>query len=130
MKLLRIVRLLLALTALAFSMAGPATAAVSMAPRDLPCHDAGATAPAVGGMAHASSGPVFPVHMAAPAGMTPHPDPARQHMCCVVSQLVAPPLAGPALRHPEARAVALPVGPGGAMASREPAIPVPPPRPS
>lgn len=129
MKLLRIVRLFLALAALAFSMAGPAAAAVSMAPRDLPCHDAGAKAPAVGGMAHAASGLVFTAHMAA-AGVTLHPDPARQHMCCVVSQLVAPPLAGPALRHPEARGLALSVGPGGAMASREPAIPVPPPRSS
>lgn len=129
MKLLRIVRLLLALAALAFSMAGPAAAAVSMAPRDLPCHDARTAEPAVGGMAHASSGPVFTAHMAA-AGRTLHPDPARQHMCCVVSQLVAPPLAVPTLRHPEARGLALPVGPGGSMASREPAIPVPPPRPS
>jgi hypothetical protein len=119
-----------AVAALAFAMAGPA-AAVRMPTPDLPCHNASLSGSAEGGAAaHVASHTLVSAGIAAAGSSALHPDPARQHMCCVVSQLVAPPLALPPLRHPQARSVALLAGPDGSMAGREPAIPVPPPRSS
>jgi len=131
MKLMREVRLLLALLALAFCMAGPAAAAANMVARPAtldvaPCHEAGrelgqGAHPGI----HASAS-----HMGAPMGSVLNPDPARPHLCCVISQLVAPLLAPPALRLPEARPLVLRAGPEPSSSGREPAIPVPPPRPA
>lgn len=117
------------MVALAFAMAGPA-AAVRLPMPDLPCHDASLTDSSESGAAPAASHPGASARLAAAGSSAIHPDPARQHMCCVVSQLVAPPLTLPTLRHPLARSVVLLAGADGSMAGREPAIPVPPPRSS
>ena len=129
MKPLRIVRLILAMMALAFAMAGPA-AAVRMPAPDLPCHDAGLNGASEIGATQSASFQMVSAGMVSAGSSTLHPDPARQHMCCVVSQLVAPPLTLTTPRHPQARSVALLVAPDRSMAGREPAIPVPPPRSS
>lgn len=141
MGLLRSIRLMLALLALGAAMAGSASASLAMAARAMPCHEAGlADVPAamfatpsglhagLGAqtkpLAMTSSAPVAGGQMLHPPG----PNPSPPHLCCVLSQLVAPPLAAPALRLPEPHVAALALPQGGMLSGLSLATPVPPPR--
>ena len=114
---LRWLRLLLALCALGAALASPVAAARAMA----------APGPAV-------SGPVLPCHETASEAaqasqtVTPAQKPAASHLCCVLTQTVAPPLTAPALPVPEAVSARPAVPAETTRAGLAPPIPVPPPR--
>lgn len=118
-------RLLLAVFALSSVLAGPAAASMVIAggngtPVGMPCHETGeAVASASTPSASSSFASTPSAHM---------PDPARQHLCCVIGQIVAPPHAAPSFTPPEARHVPPVLRPGLRLAGREPLTPVPPPR--
>lgn len=140
MGLLRFIRLMLALLALGSAMAGSAAASLAMAARAMPCHEAGmADVPAMFAApmaSHAGMGvETKPLAMTASAVATggqmlhpPGPDGSPLHLCCVLSQLVAMPLAAPALRLPEPHVAALALPEGEMLRGLSLATPVPPPR--
>lgn len=117
MRLIRHIRFLVALLALAVALAGPGAglAATTLRAAPMPCHES------------ASATDAMSAPLAATAGKV---DPAARHLCCVLAQIVAPLLVAselePRLWHVATRAV-----PGGSLPiGRVPAIPVPPPRPA
>ncbi|WGD32090.1 hypothetical protein AncyloWKF20_09830 [Ancylobacter sp. WKF20] len=117
MRLIRHLRFIVALLALAVALAGPGAglAATTLRAAPMPCHESASATDAMG------------ASVAAPVGKL---DPASRHLCCVLAQIVAPLLVAPALEpplwHVATRAV-----PGAALLfGRVPAIPVPPPRPA
>lgn len=125
MRLAHTLRLIAALLALGFAMAGSAAAAVAMAKRAMPCHDQVQT---YGYAEHGMTGLATGGHQAAVhpgAG----PESERLNMCCVLSQIVAPLLlAGQDLSHPAPRVAALAMPPAVRLVGRILATPVPPPR--
>lgn len=131
MRLLRLLRLMVGLVVLASLMAGPAAAATAMAARIMPCHE-----PALQGVAadpgdHAAHSVEATPVMAGQGGTLLHPPPpdaVRLHMCCVLSQLIAPPLATPGLTVPAARLLALSLPDTAPLPGLAWPAPVPPPR--
>lgn len=112
---LRNLRLALALLALAVALAGPGAAlAAGPLAAPMPCHEAVGAGVSVPG--------AQPDHA---AGTT---DIAARHLCCVLAQIVLPPLAVPDLAPPLWQIAALPLPGEALLPGRVPAIPVPPPR--
>ncbi len=133
MRLAHTLRLIVALLALGFAMAGSAAASIAMAPSMLPCHEQ-VNQQAHGGMADAGN-PAHVTHAGSAGGHAMldmghpmAPDAARLHMCCVLSQLMAPLQAAPGLSHPAPRTSALFTPLAQRLAGVALATPVPPPR--
>lgn len=134
MRLLRLLRLMVGLVVLASLMAGPAAAATAMAARIMPCHEPALPAVAADPGDHA--GHSMHSAEAAPAvvgqGGTllhpPAPDAVRLHMCCVLSQLIAPPLTVLGMTAPAPRAIALSPPDTAPLPGLAWPAPVPPPR--
>ncbi|ADH89885.1 conserved hypothetical protein [Ancylobacter novellus DSM 506] len=134
MRLLRLLRLMVGLMVMASLMAGPAAAATAMAARIMPCHEPALPAVAADPGDHAGhsmhSAEAAPV-MAGQGGTLLHPpapDAVRLHMCCVLSQLIAPPLAVPGLTLPAPRLLALSPPDTAPLPGLAWPAPVPPPR--
>ena len=134
MRLAHTLRLIVALIALGFAMAGSVAAASAMEPSMLACHEQ-VHEQVHGGMSDAGSAPAHLIHACSAGGHTTvdmgHPmgaDAARLHMCCVLSQLMAPPLTAPGLSHPAPRTSALLIPLARRLAGVSLATPVPPPR--
>lgn len=125
----QLLRLIIALLVLGCAMASPASAAAAMATRAMPCHEPvvqdAAAAADLGHSAHATPAVVG-------QGGTllhpPAPDAVRLHMCCVLSQLIAPPLAVMGVTAPAPRAIALSPPDTAPLPGLAWPAPVPPPR--
>lgn len=119
-------RLLLALLALAVALAGPpaALAAGGAGPISppMPCHEGMDTLSAPMGVIAAVSAPVEAGRHALPF------DGAARHLCCVLGLVIVPPAMGPALDLPRRIGVALALPTQPELNGHAPAIPVPPPR--
>ncbi|MDF2618413.1 MAG: hypothetical protein K0S00_1072 [Xanthobacteraceae bacterium] len=133
MRLLRLLRLMVGLVVLASLMAGPAAAATAMAARIMPCHEP--ALPAVtdpgdhgGHAAHSVEATPVMVGQGATLLHPPAPDAVRLHMCCVLSQLIAPLLAMPGLTLPAPRLLALSPPDTAPLPDLAWPAPVPPPR--
>jgi hypothetical protein len=134
MRLLRLLRLMVGLMVLASLMAGPAAAATAMAARIMPCHEPALLAVTADPGGHADHS----MHAAEAAPVTvgqggtllhpPAPDAVRLHMCCVLSQLIAPLLAMPGLTLPAPRLLALSPPDTARLPGLAWPAPVPPPR--
>lgn len=131
MRLLRLLRLMVGLVVLASLMAGPAAAATAMAARIMPCHEPALPAVAADPGDHAMhSAEAAPV-MAGQGGTLLHPpapDAVRLHMCCVLSQLIAPPLTVLGVSAPAPRLLTLSPPDTAPLPGLAWPAPVPPPR--
>lgn len=130
MRLAHTLRLIVALLALGFAMAGSAAASIAMAPSMLPCHEQahGDMADAGNASAHITHAGSAGDHAMLDMGHPMAPDAARLHMCCVLSQLMAPLLAAPGLSHPAPHMSALFIPLAQRLKGVALATPVPPPR--
>lgn len=140
MNLLRPLRLILALLALASAMAGAAAGSAAMARATLPCHEPAFSEVAAGHESHGGShgeshgGAIVADARVAAKGQgvalatPPAPEAVRLHLCCVLSQLLVTPVDVPALQPRLPRALALALPAGTERDGRVLPIPVPPPR--
>ena len=134
MRLLRLLRLMVGLVVLASLMAGPVAAATAMAARIMPCHEPALPAVAAdpgdhdGHAAHSVEATPVMVGQGGTLLHPPAPDAVRLHMCCVLSQLIAPLLATPGLTLPAPRLLALSPPDTAPLPGLAWPAPVPPPR--
>ncbi|WAC25530.1 hypothetical protein [Ancylobacter sp. SL191] len=117
MRLIRHLRFIVALLALAVALAGPGAglAATSLRAAPMPCHESVSDAAAV---------------TAPHAATADKLDSASRHLCCVLAQIVAPLLVAPTLEPPLWQVATRAVPGASLLIGRVPAIPVPPPRPA
>ncbi|MBS7545589.1 hypothetical protein [Ancylobacter oerskovii] len=136
-------RLIAALFALAFTLAGPVTAASAMAVRlaapvageapagAMPCHES-AAARAEAALGHAGDGTMARVDAGMPAKMahegSADGNGALSHLCCVLTCLMVPPLDAALLATPLAVSAAPKARPAAPLFGTGLARPDPPPR--
>lgn len=134
MRLLRLLRLMVGLVVLASLMAGPAAAATAMAARIMPCHEPALPAVAAdpgdhdGHAAHSVEATPVMVGQGGTLLHPPAPDAIRLHMCCVLSQLIAPPLTVLGVTAPAPRLLILSPPDTAPLPGLAWPAPVPPPR--